>query len=97
MTSLMAKHLTQQRNASFLKLTISPLEGLISLISTYYAFYVGYPKSPPAAGLLLFIQEVPLDQTEEKQKKTAKYNYTTSKCCSFRLIVVCMHRSENLT
>ena len=51
----------------------SPLEGLISLISTYYDFYVSYPKSPPAAGLLLFIQEVLLDQTKEKQKKTAKY------------------------
>ena len=30
-------------------------------------------KSPPATGLLLFIQEVLLDQTEEKQKKTVKY------------------------
>jgi len=36
------------------------LEGLITLPSCYYVFYVSYPKSGPAAGTLLFLQEVVL-------------------------------------
>ena len=34
------------------------LEGLITLLASYYVFYVSYPKSGPAAGTLLFLQEV---------------------------------------
>ena len=33
-------------------------DGLLSLIASYYVFYVSYPKSSPATGVLLFIQEV---------------------------------------
>ena len=35
----------------------SVLEGLISLIASYYSLYISYPKSPIAAMELLFIQE----------------------------------------
>ncbi len=34
------------------------VDGLVSLIACYYVFFIGYPKSGPAAGTLLFIQEV---------------------------------------
>ena len=33
------------------------MKGLLNLIATYYVFYINYPKSVPASGLLLFIQE----------------------------------------
>ena len=49
------------------------LEGIISLIAAYYAFYVSYPKSSPAAGVLLFNQEVLLCQADVQIKKTSKY------------------------
>ena len=48
------------------------LEGIISLIATYYEFYVSYPKSSPAAGVLLFIQEVLLCQPDVQIKKDFK-------------------------
>jgi len=38
------------------------LEGLITLLSCYYVFYVSYPKSGPAAGTFLFLQEVVLNE-----------------------------------
>lgn len=27
-------------------------EGLVSLLASYYAYYISYPKSSPAAGIL---------------------------------------------
>ena len=49
------------------------VDGLVSLIASYYAFYVSYPKSSPATGMLLFIQELPLEQPDVTVKKTTKY------------------------
>ena len=40
----------------------SILEGLITLLCCYYVFYVSYLKSGPAAGILLFLQEVILNE-----------------------------------
>ena len=48
-------------------------DGLISLIASYYVFYVSYPKSSPATGVLLFIQEILLGQADVTTKKTSKY------------------------
>ena len=39
-------------------------DGLLSLIASYCVFYVSYPKSSPATGVLLFIQEVLLGQAD---------------------------------
>ena len=39
-------------------------KGLLYLIAIYYVFYINYPKSVPASGLLLFIQEVLLGAHE---------------------------------
>ena len=52
----------------------SILEGLITLLCSYYVFYVKYPKSAPAAGLLLFLQEVILDEPAKHVRKPARYN-----------------------
>ena len=49
-------------------------KGLLFLIALYYVYYINYPNSCPASGLLLFIQEVLLDVHEENCKKSAKYN-----------------------
>ena len=49
------------------------MEGLISLIASYYVFYVSYPKSSPVTGVLLFVQEVLLGQPDVSVKKTSKY------------------------
>jgi len=43
------------------------------LIATYYVFYISYPKSAPAAGLLLFIQEILMGKKELHLKKTTRY------------------------
>ena len=48
-------------------------DGLISLIASYYVFYVSYPKLSPATGVLLFIQEILLGQADVTTKKTSKY------------------------
>ena len=55
-----------------LKFTV--IEGLTVLLACYYVFYVKYPNSCAAAGLLLFIQEVLSQQEEKNCKKTSKYN-----------------------
>ena len=52
--------------------TFTLVDGLTSLLASYYTFYVSYPKSPPAAGVLLFIQ-VLLGQEDVTVKKTSKY------------------------
>ena len=52
----------------------SILEGLITLLCCYYVFYVRYPKSGPAAGLLLFLQEVILNEPAKHGRKPARYS-----------------------
>ena len=51
----------------------SVCDALISLIAAYYVFFVSYPKSCTASGLLLFIQEVLLGSQDVSTKKTSKY------------------------
>lgn len=51
----------------------SVVDGLISLIATYYSLYISYPKSTIAAMELLFIQEVLLGVDDGAPKKTIKY------------------------
>ena len=50
------------------------LEGLITLLASYYVFYVSYPKSGPAAGTLLFLQEVVLNEQAKVIRKPARYS-----------------------
>ena len=50
----------------------SVVDGLIALLAAYYVFYIKYPKSTPAAGFLLFLQEMILD-APERSKKTSTY------------------------
>ena len=49
-------------------------EGLISLLASYYVYYISYPKSPPAAGTLLFMQEMLLCMPDASVKKTSTYS-----------------------
>ncbi len=48
-------------------------KGLLLLIALYYIFDINYPKSCPASGLLLFVQELLLGAHEHNLKKSAKY------------------------
>jgi len=43
------------------------------LIAVHYAFYIGYPKSAPAQGFLLFIQELFLERNDMTVKHSTKY------------------------
>ena len=61
-----------EREIVFEVTSFSLEEGLLSLIAAYYAFFVKYPKSSPAASTLLFIQEILLE-LPDTSKKTAKY------------------------
>ena len=45
------------------------VDGMVSLIASYYAFYVSYPRSSPATA----IQEHLLEQPDVTVKKTTKY------------------------
>lgn len=47
---------------------------ITTLIGAYYTFYINYPKSHPAAGFLLFTQEILMGKQELQLKKTTKYN-----------------------
>ena len=47
----------------------SIVEGLVCSIASYYAFFVSYPKSSPATGILLFIQEMLLCNRDDTVKK----------------------------
>ena len=49
-------------------------EGLISLLASYYTYYISYPKSSPAAGILLFMQELLLCMPDTTVKKTSTYS-----------------------
>ena len=53
---------------------LSVIRGMIMLIVVYCAFYIGYPKSSPTQGFLLFIQEVLLEEKDTIVKYSAKYS-----------------------
>ena len=46
---------------------------MTSLLAAYYAFYVNYPKSHPAAGILMFMQEL-LCIPDDTSKKSSTYS-----------------------
>ena len=48
--------------------------GMISLLAAYYVFYINYPKSHPAAGILMFMQELLLCIPDETTKKSSTYS-----------------------
>lgn len=49
-------------------------EGIVSLMATYYAYHINYPKPLPSLHFLLFIQEVLLGRKDESgARKGAKY------------------------
>ena len=50
------------------------IDGLITLLASYYVYYIKYPKSGPAAGLLLFLQEVILNKPAKHVRKPARYS-----------------------
>ena len=50
------------------------LKSLTTLIAVYYCFFISYPKPPPAAGMLLFVQELIMLNFEEKFKKPTRYS-----------------------
>ena len=53
--------------------SFSICESILYLVATYYVFHISYPKSCPAASILLFIQEILLGEEDTHAKKTAKY------------------------
>ena len=57
----------------------SVLDGLITLLATYYAYDVQYPKSLPAQSFLLFIQEVLLGCKDMHARHSAKYKSFVNK------------------
>lgn len=66
-----------EKNIVFEITNYSVIDGLISLLASYYVFHVNYPTSVPAQSLLLFLQEVLLEHSAEPgTKKTAKYRAT---------------------
>ena len=76
----------------------SLIDGFISLLASYYVFYVNYPsKSVPAQSLLLFFQEYILESPEPSAKKTARYRTTVSTLVRYREDDVDSHREERST
>lgn len=63
----------------------SVIDSVISLFAAYYVLYVNYPKSAPAAGLLLFVQEVLMGMKELNLKKTVRYSSFINSVMSFDL------------
>ena len=49
-------------------------EGIISILATYYAYYINYPKSLPAQSFLLFVQEILLGKDSVGIKRSSKYS-----------------------
>lgn len=50
-------------------------EGIVSLIATYYCYYISYPKSLPAQSFLLFVQEILLkEKAVSGVKRSSKYS-----------------------
>lgn len=52
----------------------SIVDGITTLLASYYVFFVKYPKSAPAAGLLLFLQEIILNKPAKNVRKPARYS-----------------------
>ena len=53
----------------------SAIEGMLSLIASYYILHIGYPtRSLRAASFLLFLQEMIVGIHEPTARKTSKYN-----------------------
>ena len=52
----------------------SIIDGLTTLLASFYVHYVGYTKSGPAAGLLLFLQEIILNKPAKHVRKPAHYS-----------------------
>ena len=67
-----------EKNILFEITDFSIIDGLISHLATYYVFHVNYPKSVPAQSLLLFLQEIILENPEPIQKKSARYRATVN-------------------
>ena len=66
-----------EKNIVFEITNFSVINGLISLLASYYVFHVNYPTSVPAQSLLLFLQEALLEHPiEHGIKKTARYRAT---------------------
>jgi len=57
----------------------SVIEGIISLIASYYTFFVSYPASSPARYFLLFLQEILLGKKEAGVKRPSKYTELLNK------------------
>ena len=49
------------------------VDGIVSLLSSYYAFYIKYPKSVVALSFLLFVQEILLGKDDISVRRTSKY------------------------
>ena len=50
-------------------------EGIVSLIATYYCYYINYPTSLPAQSFLLFVQEILLkEKAVSGVKRSSKYS-----------------------
>ena len=62
-----------ERELMFKVENFSMLEGIVSLIATYYTFYISYPKSLPAQSFLLFVQDVLLEDSDITCKRSSKY------------------------
>ena len=58
--------------------SLNILKGLITLLASYYVFYASYPKSGPAPGTLLFLQEVALTEPAKVIRKPARYSSLSS-------------------
>ena len=63
-----------EKNLTFEVTDFSPIDGIVSLLASYYVFHVNYLKS--AQSLLLFFQEYLLGQVESTAKKSARYRAT---------------------
>ena len=66
-----------EKNVLFEITDFSIIDGLISLLATYYVLHVNYPKSVPAQSLLLFLQERKLGTNIEEISKMQG----NSECC----------------
>lgn len=72
--SVWLKGLSRQRTNSFSKDNFSISEGIISLIATYYCYYISYPKSLPAQSFLLFVQILLKEKAVSGVKRSSKYS-----------------------
>jgi len=57
----------------------SVMKGIVSLIASYYTFFVSYPASSPAKSFLLFVQEILLGKKDAGVKRPSKYSKLLNK------------------